>query len=631
MTKKTSTYSLTAQLTELRTQFADRRVPDLDAHVYWADQRVALLEQRNQDLLALLPTPQHSEQLLDNFDDEAYRVLNAEQLQHTTQSPREHFKALPLMQTRWMQSGHRTIILRSDQHLVVVCYLHPHETAKIAQLYALLLDLQWRYEVTTMQMGTALLDMPEFNRLYAHNVKDHYGELQYTLQYLKQRYPSLQHSLIFGTAAKNAYWSLALAGLPRVAVFDAEEEVAVSKSSLQEVVFWANGGVAPRSVRPFMSALFAEKSLQHWDYTDPASYRRLDWITLLDQAQARYKQQQIDHQHIRQSRQFVSSFFSPAFNETADQSIYIDQYLQHWHSGIEPRKPCPGFHPGIYAEHNQLPPAVEPFGHYIAQGQPPGLWRQRVVQGDAVQMVPDAPVALHIHAYYMDMLPQLLQRIEYNTLRPDLFISVASAADANKARAATQHYAARVVVRVVPNRGRDIGPFLTEFGPELVQQYRYIGHIHTKQSLHVVERDAVTAWQSFLLDAVLGGAEARSGRMLDACVSHLAVYKAVQIIYPDDPKIIGWDNNRLFAQLLVDKMGLGTVPDAFNFPAGTMFWLSAEFLQHFVALDLQWDDYPIEPVGKDGTMLHALERLFGAVPLLLNRPYSLAWATGLSR
>ena len=177
MTKKTSTYSLTAQLTELRTQFADRRVPDLDAHVYWADQRVALLEQRNQDLLALLPTPQHSEQLLDNFDDEAYRVLNAEQLQHTTQSPREHFKALPLMQTRWMQSGHRTIILRSDQHLVVVCYLHPHETAKIAQLYALLLDLQWRYEITIMQMGTALLDMPEFNRLYAHNVKDHYLSL----------------------------------------------------------------------------------------------------------------------------------------------------------------------------------------------------------------------------------------------------------------------------------------------------------------------------------------------------------------------------------------------------------------------------------------------------------------------
>ena len=31
-------------------------------------------------------------------------------------------------------------------------------------------------------------------------------------------------------------------------------------------------------------------------------------------------------------------------------------------------------------------------------------------------------------------------------------------------------------------------------------------------------------------------------------------------------------------------------------------------------LNLQWDDYPEEPLHVDGTMLHALERLFGVIP-----------------
>ena len=46
-----------------------------------------------------------------------------------------------------------------------------------------------------------------------------------------------------------------------------------------------------------------------------------------------------------------------------------------------------------------------------------------------------------------------------------------------------------------------------------------------------------------------------------------------------------------------------------------MVWMRAEALRPFVDLGLQWSDYPREPVGTDGTLLHALERLFGLVPL----------------
>ena len=61
-------------------------------------------------------------------------------------------------------------------------------------------------------------------------------------------------------------------------------------------------------------------------------------------------------------------------------------------------------------------------------------------------------------------------------------------------------------------------------------------------------------------------------------------------------------------------MKLGDLPEQFNFPVGSMFWARSSVLSKFVELDLAWGDYPPEPIPIDGTMVHAIERLFGVVP-----------------
>lgn len=240
----------------------------------------------------------------------------------------------------------------------------------------------------------------------------------------------------------------------------------------------------------------------------------------------------------------------------------------------------------------------------------------------------DTKTALHLHAFYPDMLPDLLQRLQANTARPDLFISVASEQAKSEALGCFQHYEAKVEVRVVPNKGRDIGPFLTEFGVELVDNYAVIGHIHTKKSLHNTQRDAVSHWQHFLWQNTIGSAK---HPMMDTVLQAFAAQPELGMVYPDDPMVLGWDNNYPFAELIGQALGQTELPHHINFPAGTMFWARAEVLRPLVALGFDWDDYAVEPVGKDGTMLHALERLFGLLPQWAGFTTAVTYTAGVSR
>jgi lipopolysaccharide biosynthesis protein len=66
---------------------------------------------------------------------------------------------------------------------------------------------------------------------------------------------------------------------------------------------------------------------------------------------------------------------------------------------------------------------------------------------------------------------------------------------------------------------------------------------------------------------------------------------------------------------LAARIGIGTFQTAnhINFPAGSMFWGRTRAFQPLLDLNLSWEDYPAEPVGHDGSMLHALERMMPVI------------------
>jgi glycosyltransferase involved in cell wall biosynthesis len=339
----------------------------------------------------------------------------------------------------------------------------------------------------------------------------------------------------------------------------------------------------------------------------------VEQLELLAQAaKRRANEEQVDIEQIERSSLPQLGFMAPPQLEGASREQIVRDYVRSWASGMRQRKPFPGFHPGIYREHVGQE-SGDPLAHYLRAGQPEGAWRYEVIEpvglAAEVQDLPaGARVALHLHVYYPDLLAEILERLVANKVRPDLFISVPSEAVALEVRPLLAGYDGRVAdMKVVPNRGRDIGPFLTAFGTALVDHYDVIGHLHTKKTKDVADAAMAEMWRSFVMEHLLGG----DVPMADIILGRMFADPLIGMVCPDDPYVVGWGKNRTHAEKLSARLSLGNLPDHFLFPVGTMFWARSEAIRRCFELGLQWGDYPAEPLPYDGSMLHALERLFG--------------------
>lgn len=357
-------------------------------------------------------------------------------------------------------------------------------------------------------------------------------------------------------------------------------------------------------------------------------------MALAEQARAMTAQESHDVEQILSSTQFVAHYVDPACPASVSREAVVGTYLRNWRTGYYPRKPAPGFHPDIYREHHPaLPAYADPFADYVRQGAPQGPWNAPVIDALAPQpaaLASGVRTALHIHAYYPDLVPEMLERLAFNATKPTVYVTVKSADDEARVREMLQHYPGGPhIVMQVPNSGRDIGPFLSGVGAQLCDQYDIIGHIHTKRSPHISDTAMVDRWRHFLLENLLGGTQ--SGAMADAIFAAMQADPSLGIVFPDDPSVCGWDQNETAARLLAPLLGVGTLPKAFNFPVGTMFWIRPDLLRRFVNLNLTWADYPLEPLGADGSMLHAIERLLGVVPAALGKRSAVTWVDGVTR
>ncbi len=267
------------------------------------------------------------------------------------------------------------------------------------------------------------------------------------------------------------------------------------------------------------------------------------------------------------------------------------------------RRPCAGFHPQAYAAAHPEVAGQNPLAHWLRAGRPAGPWSRTVFAPLPEAAPTPLRVALHAHFYHTDSARDLASRLRANATPCDLFVTTDLAAKADRLRLAFAQHAGAVDIAIVPNRGRDIGPFLACL-PDLMG-YDVVGHLHGKRS-QATDADMGDRWREFLWENLAGGEHP----MLDTAAQAFAANPGLGLLMAEDPHLVGWDGNRELAESLAERMGLpGTLDTFFDFPLGTMFWARPAALRPLLGLRLGWDDYPPEPVAYDGTILHALERV----------------------
>ena len=216
-------------------------------------------------------------------------------------------------------------------------------------------------------------------------------------------------------------------------------------------------------------------------------------------------------------------------------------------------------------------------------------------------------VAVILHAFYTELLPELRAYLDHIPVPADLFISTDTEEKRAEAAGCFFDWAkGSVEVRVMPNRGRDIAPKLIGFAA-VHDRYDYVLHLHTKLSPHEAQ---LAGWRGYVLDTLLGSPDVINGIFEAFARTPRLGMLAPQHIDQIRPWI-RWGENYAQAKSLAARMGFPLPESApLDFPSGSMFWARSAALRPLLDLHLGFDDFQAEGGQTDGTLAHAIERLY---------------------
>lgn len=220
-------------------------------------------------------------------------------------------------------------------------------------------------------------------------------------------------------------------------------------------------------------------------------------------------------------------------------------------------------------------------------------------------------IAIHIHLYYTDLLEEFCQYLSNMPYEFDVLISIVDE-DGEKEGyikncVLSVAKVENCIIRVLPNRGRDVAPFFVGFG-DLIGNYEFIAHVHTKKSLYTGTEQ--TEWRDYLLDQLLG-----NKTNIMKIFWEFKMNPQLGLLYPAPSRNIPyvaftWLSNKVIGLALLNKLGIDFPRTTyFDYSAGTMFWARTSAIKKLYSGALTLDDFPKESGQTDGTIAHAIERI----------------------
>ena len=229
---------------------------------------------------------------------------------------------------------------------------------------------------------------------------------------------------------------------------------------------------------------------------------------------------------------------------------------------------------------------------------PESFWVNDDQARSALDEVPrNTSTLVLLHAYYpddLDTFSPYLHRLPTTTHA--VVTCPANSYEVCRRWAARNDFKVTIIETV--NRGRDWGPFLA-----VTQELNGLGasailKLHTKRSPH---REDGSVWLENMLDGLVPTESTASE------ITELFTLGNYDILCAPGTlsSASNWKPHRKQVQQFYSNM---TSDKDFDFPAGSMFWLSPRLMKEVAALNISISDFEPELGQLDGTLAHALER-----------------------
>jgi lipopolysaccharide biosynthesis protein len=233
------------------------------------------------------------------------------------------------------------------------------------------------------------------------------------------------------------------------------------------------------------------------------------------------------------------------------------------------------------------------------------LWRRLPSRADPASRPSSVRMAVVAHVYYPELLPDVLACWAHVRSASDVPVPLHITTVERQVSSISAQIgeATGVILHVLPNRGRDIAPFISLLQQGVLDDYDAVLKLHTKRSPHL--------WTGNLRRRLLFAVLAGTTRQVDA-VRHQFQDRKVGVIgwrlsYRCKPS--WWMGNQATVAALCQRARpqMALKPGFFE---GSMFWVRPAALGAVRSLNLTVNEFEPEPLPVDGALQHAVERIF---------------------
>jgi lipopolysaccharide biosynthesis protein len=223
-------------------------------------------------------------------------------------------------------------------------------------------------------------------------------------------------------------------------------------------------------------------------------------------------------------------------------------------------------------------------------------------------VVENARILVILHCYYVDVAREIIARLVSNFKNfPQIFVEYKFTTDEDSKAEELNEICiplnVNFEVKVFPNRGRDVAPFISVLN-DFISSADYVIHLHTKKSLHDGDLEG---WGDYLMSNLVG--DLNNFKSLLVAISHPDIGLIYSGHYRPVSSRMNWGFDFPHAQRLLGKLGINISADTvLEFPTSTMFWAKASAISPIVKLGISFDDFEAEAGQGDGTLAHAIER-----------------------